>query len=456
MWSFSTETPNAGGIAFAPNITPGSYNEPPPLVDAPVFESILFPPPDDCPTQRRTGHSRKKPENHIPRPPNAFILFRSSFIKSQHVSTEVETNHSTLSKIIGLTWQNLPNEERQIWHAKAKATLEEHKRKFPQYAFKPLHTKGRGGGTEKRKVREVGPKDHKRCAKIAELLVKGKKGQELDAAIQEFDKYHVPEVVTRFEAPITANAFRRSSSAPIPDSEESKRPYLASNSSSASSSRSVRASSSQPRSCPSAPPPPSSSKLTAPESTQDAVHEASFTASPFDQYSFPEQTPSFDFNTFSFDNLTPLPSSFTCNPLAQSATPLPEVSFSTNLNGTESKTRQLSIDTSFMNMESWTRSSSPMSTSTASMPATPFDSPSPDYGAYVLEATSDYAMGKFGDLGQYPSYSDSPSVPFNGCEGYSSSASFAHFEQEPKLLMASADLDFSAFMNSLPPYSLAI
>lgn len=39
--------------------------------------------------------------NYIPRPPNAFILFRSSFIRSQNVPGRVEGNHSTLSKIIG-------------------------------------------------------------------------------------------------------------------------------------------------------------------------------------------------------------------------------------------------------------------------------------------------------------------------------------------------------------------
>lgn len=199
-------------IAFAPNVTPGTYTElyvPTPHDTG--CDSTLFPPLEGCPATRRSGHSRKKPINHIPRPPNAFILFRSSFIKSQHVSSEVETNHSTLSKIIGLTWQNLPNEERQIWHARAKVALEEHKRKFPSYAFKPIHNKPRALPGEKRKVREVGPKDHTRCAKIAELLVRGKKGLELEVAIQEFDKNHVPEIVTRFEAPITATTYESSS-----------------------------------------------------------------------------------------------------------------------------------------------------------------------------------------------------------------------------------------------------
>lgn len=156
---------------------------------------------------QRAPQRRKKAPNHIPRPPNAFILFRSSFIKNRHVSTEVETSHSTLSKIIGLTWKNLPEDERQKWHAQAKVVLDDHRRQFPQYAFRPVHTKSKGTAGERRKPREVGQKDQKRCAKIAELLVCGKKGQELEEAIQEFDKHHVPEIITRFDTPITANTY---------------------------------------------------------------------------------------------------------------------------------------------------------------------------------------------------------------------------------------------------------
>ena len=49
----------------------------------------------------RASHAKKRDASYIPRPPNAFILFRSSFIKSQRVPGNVEGNHSTLSKIIG-------------------------------------------------------------------------------------------------------------------------------------------------------------------------------------------------------------------------------------------------------------------------------------------------------------------------------------------------------------------
>ncbi|KAF8635756.1 hypothetical protein AX15_000366 [Amanita polypyramis BW_CC] len=202
---------------FAPNVTPGTFmktEEVEPL-ELPQSDSMLFPCPDDLSQCRRPGHGRRKPEDHIPRPPNAFILFRSSFIRGQHVSPEVETDHSTLSKIIGLTWQNLPEKERQVWHEKARVAKEEHRRRFPGYTFRP-NMKGRNGKTGRRTVREVFPKDVKRCAKIAELLVKGKKGEELDVAMQEFDKYHKVEIVTKFEEPITAQQFARSSSVPAP------------------------------------------------------------------------------------------------------------------------------------------------------------------------------------------------------------------------------------------------
>lgn len=135
----------------------------------------------------------------------------------------MESSHSTLSKIIGLTWQQLSNEERQKWHAKAKVAQEEHKRKYPGYSFKPVHQRLKGAGLARRKLREVGLKDQKRCEKIAELLAEGKKGRELEDAVREFDKHHVPQVVTRFEEPITASSFDCSSRGSSPFSTYSRR-----------------------------------------------------------------------------------------------------------------------------------------------------------------------------------------------------------------------------------------
>lgn len=202
-------------IEFTPNVTPTTFTDdsPPPLQPATAY---IFPPEEETFANENPKPRGRKGSGYIPRPPNAFILFRSSFIKSQHVTSEVETNHSTLSKIIGMTWQNLPNDERQAWHIKAKEAQEEHKRRWPQYAFRPVTNKAQ---KKKRRVRETEPKDMKRCEKIVELLCNGKKGDELKHAVKDFDKSHVPEFITRFEAPITERAYRRSSSAPLPDTD---------------------------------------------------------------------------------------------------------------------------------------------------------------------------------------------------------------------------------------------
>ncbi|KAJ3732554.1 high mobility group box domain-containing protein, partial [Lentinula guzmanii] len=74
---------------------------------------------------------------HIPRPPNAFILFRSAFIRSRKISSEIEGNHSTLSKIIGRVWRTLPPHERAEWEARAKIAQEEHRLRYPDWRFSP-------------------------------------------------------------------------------------------------------------------------------------------------------------------------------------------------------------------------------------------------------------------------------------------------------------------------------
>jgi hypothetical protein len=104
------------------------------------------------------------------------------------MSTGVETNHLTLSKAVGVAWHNLPEEERRGWQTKSKEALVEHKRKYPQYALRPVHTKEKWAPPENAKVRGVEQIDIERCTMIAQLLVKGKKGAELNAAVEEFDR----------------------------------------------------------------------------------------------------------------------------------------------------------------------------------------------------------------------------------------------------------------------------
>ena len=409
-------------IAFAPNVTPGTFNESYTPTDS-GCDASLSPLLEGFAAARRSGYSRKKPINHIPRPPNAFILFRSSFIKSRHVSSEVETNHSTLSKIIGLMWKNLPNEERQIWHDRAKVALDEHKRKFPSYAFKPVHNKPRGMSREKRKLREVGPKDHTRCAKIAELLVRGKKGVELEVAIQEFDKNHVPKIITRFEAPITANNYALSS---MSNADKPRLSYPSRHSQ--------------------APVSPARERLGDSPDTP-----------PFEQHSLtsPALSPSFvsffhlcsskkladiedqDLNTFSLSHNSP-----SSETLAPAVHPL---QFSYNPHDLVHPQPSISIPTNFRLIDDWTQSSSPISNPTDSLPTTPCQMAFPEsYTSYTLDNRSDYTSDDpYPNHSLYPPYSTVHA--FGGSDYGDLQPSLLPCELDYKAPVTQGDIDFSFY-----------
>ena len=105
-------------------------------------------------------------------------------------------------------WKTLPREEREVWEAKALVAQAEHRKRYPDWRFRPganalakLKVKD-GPGTNKRRnsnsgtstrkqkgeMTEVKEKsDEKRCAKIADFLVEGKKGLDLEAALKEWE-----------------------------------------------------------------------------------------------------------------------------------------------------------------------------------------------------------------------------------------------------------------------------
>src|ERR1700733_6326852 len=106
-------------------------------------------------------------------------------------------------------WKTLPREEREVWEAKALVAQAEHRKRYPDWRFRPganalakLKVKdgpvtnkrrhSNNSGTHARKSKsetsEVKEKsDEKRCAKIADFLVEGKKGLDLEVALKEWE-----------------------------------------------------------------------------------------------------------------------------------------------------------------------------------------------------------------------------------------------------------------------------
>jgi transcription factor SOX7/8/10/18 (SOX group E/F) len=133
------------------------------------------------------------------------MLFRADFVRQKHVPGSIETNHGSLSKIIGNCWRALPLEEKRIWEIKAKHAKAEHKQMYPNYRFRPVHNKNK----EKKPKTLIPAEDEKRCEDVAQLLLEGMKGEELAAAVERLDRM-------RSTTPI--NLPRRPSSVPLPNS----------------------------------------------------------------------------------------------------------------------------------------------------------------------------------------------------------------------------------------------
>ena len=87
--------------------------------------------------------SPSSPE-HIPRPRNAFILFRqhlhySIFPKDRYMLVtqgSFKTN-SEVSREIGKRWRSLPAEEKKYWQDLAQKEKEMHRQKYPDYKYAP-------------------------------------------------------------------------------------------------------------------------------------------------------------------------------------------------------------------------------------------------------------------------------------------------------------------------------
>ncbi|KAG6900928.1 hypothetical protein C0993_004365 [Termitomyces sp. T159_Od127] len=79
----------------------------------------------------------KTTHSHIPRPPNAFMLYRSDFLKRGIIPAHVERRQQNLSRIAGQCWNLLPPEEKAQWQERAAQALLEHQKRNPDYKFTP-------------------------------------------------------------------------------------------------------------------------------------------------------------------------------------------------------------------------------------------------------------------------------------------------------------------------------
>ncbi|KAK0217248.1 high mobility group box domain-containing protein, partial [Armillaria fumosa] len=73
----------------------------------------------------------------IPRPRNAFIIFRCQFVHQNCVPSSVERNNRNLSRITGFVWRGMTDFQKLPWKVLAEEEKIEHAILYPDYKFQP-------------------------------------------------------------------------------------------------------------------------------------------------------------------------------------------------------------------------------------------------------------------------------------------------------------------------------
>ncbi|KAK0475807.1 high mobility group box domain-containing protein, partial [Armillaria novae-zelandiae] len=76
---------------------------------------------------------------HIPRPSNAYFIFRSEYVAIHKKS--LSKTQQTASKLAGAAWHELPKESQDYYRELAKQRKEEHARAHPGYKYQPRRSK---------------------------------------------------------------------------------------------------------------------------------------------------------------------------------------------------------------------------------------------------------------------------------------------------------------------------
>ncbi|GAA5890834.1 hypothetical protein JCM6882_008830 [Rhodosporidiobolus microsporus] len=138
-----TSSSSSASSAAARNLTPVSaalatyHHYPPPSAPPPPASAASTALSDESPKKKKV-HTRRLSANHIPRPRNAFILFRSHAVQSGLIPKSMGiSDHKHISQIVGSVWRGLSDEERKQWDDLAEEEKRQHREKYPNYVFKP-------------------------------------------------------------------------------------------------------------------------------------------------------------------------------------------------------------------------------------------------------------------------------------------------------------------------------
>lgn len=151
----------------------------------------------------RKSHARKTPADHIKRPPNAFILFRSHCCapapspdgvvppgtpSAEQLSKLGITDHRHISRIVSHLWESLSAPDKKYWQDLAQEKKDEHARLYPDYRFKPVFRDSSAVRRKKRTGLDETRVEVTACAKVAAQLLGLSDGDEMPQVRMPGDK----------------------------------------------------------------------------------------------------------------------------------------------------------------------------------------------------------------------------------------------------------------------------
>lgn len=84
--------------------------------------------------------SHLRDPDHVKRPENAFMLFRKSRV-GLYNNTGAPQRQASISKLVSSEWNKLTCEAKAPWHDLAKYVAAEHRRRYPDYQYRPKRRK---------------------------------------------------------------------------------------------------------------------------------------------------------------------------------------------------------------------------------------------------------------------------------------------------------------------------
>ncbi|KAH9836610.1 uncharacterized protein C8Q71DRAFT_50019 [Rhodofomes roseus] len=174
--------------------------------DMPSPEDLDITATTSSPNATSAASRRRKGPDYIPRPPNAFILFRKALFQELKEGS-IEHDQRLFSQIISTTWSELSATNKDVWYRRAADMKEEHARKYPNYRFSPVI---RTDKPRKRNVKRNGPKDKERCRRLGKLIAEGRgipelerEAKRIDASMREADQ--VSQGASELGIPVSKN-----------------------------------------------------------------------------------------------------------------------------------------------------------------------------------------------------------------------------------------------------------